>query len=503
MSEADTGALEGVRILDLADERAAHGVKLLADFGADVIKVEPPGGDRTRSFAPFIEGASGPESSLFFAYYQTNRRSIVLDLDTAEDRDVMLRLADEADIIVETLPTGRLAALGLGYEALAARNPRLIVTSVTPFGQSGPRAHWQGGDLVAWASSGVMGVMGSPDREPLRGFNSQGNHWVGAWAAIGTLGALRHQRRTGLGQHIDLSMQEALALQAESSNLLWQYEDRRTVRQGNGHILAVPFGCFRCSDGWAVLLAISQGQWKTLLDWMLEDGHGRELTGPGLETHHGRTANQAGIKSAVGAWAARYTVEEIVREGQRRRLPFASAARLDQVVADQQLAARGYFRPLDVSPVPPSHSGGSAAPSVSREPTSTTGRTGVHASADPTGGRTVLFPGAPFPLAKGAWAIRRPAPRLDQHGAAIRAHGWAEPAGESSGCRVPDSEFRASRAEDRGPRVGGEASGSEVRGTSSGGRGPQAGVGLPLAGVRVADFTWALAGPWATRALAD
>jgi crotonobetainyl-CoA:carnitine CoA-transferase CaiB-like acyl-CoA transferase len=167
------GALHGVRVLDLTDETAGLGTKLLADLGADVIKVEPPAGDPARRLGPFYQRDEDPEKSLFFWHYNTNKRSIALDLDRPAERETFRRLVQRTDILVDSLPVGRLATLGLDREGLRTLNPGLIHASVTPYGQTGPRAGWKGNDLTAWAMGGLMTLCGEPDREPLRGVLGQ------------------------------------------------------------------------------------------------------------------------------------------------------------------------------------------------------------------------------------------------------------------------------------------------------------------------------------------
>ena len=167
------GALHGVRVLDLTNEASGLCTKLLADLGADVIKVEPPVGDPARRLGPFHQGTEDPEKSLFFWHYNTNKRSIALDLDRPADREIFRRLAQRTDILVDSLPVGRLATRGFDRNALRTLNRRLIHASVTPYGQTGPRSGWKGNDLTAWAMGGLMTLCGEPDREPLRGVLGQ------------------------------------------------------------------------------------------------------------------------------------------------------------------------------------------------------------------------------------------------------------------------------------------------------------------------------------------
>ena len=167
MSEQGQKALGDVRVLDLTNESGLYCTKLLADLGADVIKVEPPGGDPTRSIGPFLGDEAHPERSLYFFHFNTNKRSITLDIETRDGQEIFRRLAETADVIVETFPPGYLDDRGIGYEALRALNPRLILTSITPFGQTGPYRNYPATDLTALALGGVLLECGWPDRPPV------------------------------------------------------------------------------------------------------------------------------------------------------------------------------------------------------------------------------------------------------------------------------------------------------------------------------------------------
>jgi crotonobetainyl-CoA:carnitine CoA-transferase CaiB-like acyl-CoA transferase len=164
---APGGPLHGYRVLDLTDETAALCGKMFADLGADVVKVEPPGGCPTRSIPPFLDDRAGPDESCYFLATAAGKRSVTIDLGQAEGQDLLSRLAERADFLVESFPLGYLDGLGISYEALAARNPRLIYTSVTPFGDRGPSAGWKAADIVGWAAGGMMAMMGAPGRRCL------------------------------------------------------------------------------------------------------------------------------------------------------------------------------------------------------------------------------------------------------------------------------------------------------------------------------------------------
>lgn len=195
------------RVVDLSDERGIFCGFVLAELGADVVSVEPPGGSRSRLQGPFAGGAPGTERSLFWWAYARGRRSVVLDPESEADRDALLRLVDAADVMVESRTPGEMERLGLCYEALARRNPGLVYVSLTPFGQSGPKARWAASDLTVFAASGALWLMGDADRAPVRISAPQAFLHAGAEAAAAALVALHERRRSGRGQHVDVSAQ--------------------------------------------------------------------------------------------------------------------------------------------------------------------------------------------------------------------------------------------------------------------------------------------------------
>ncbi|MBM4307164.1 MAG: CoA transferase, partial [Deltaproteobacteria bacterium] len=202
--------LEGIRIIDLADEKASFCTKLLADMGACVIKVERPGGDLSRKIGPFLGNFPHPERSLFFLYHNTNKLGITLNLEHPEGKGIFRRLVDRADVLVESYLPGYLKELGLGFEILSRTNPKLILVSVTGFGQEGPRSQYKSCDIVSSAFGGQMYVSGSPSTPPLKPFGEQSYYAASLFAAIGILLALRKRNRSGEGEHIDISLQEAV-----------------------------------------------------------------------------------------------------------------------------------------------------------------------------------------------------------------------------------------------------------------------------------------------------
>ncbi|HLY65286.1 MAG TPA: CoA transferase, partial [Chloroflexota bacterium] len=204
-----SAALEGIRILDLADEKGLPCTKFLADLGADVIKIEQPGGDVTRARAPFAGDVAHPERSLYFLHYNANKRGITLDLDTRDGQALFKELARKADVIVETFAPGTMANWGLDYKALSGLNPKIILTSITPFGQTGPWRDYKGGELIGFSMSGLMALSGEPGGPPCLAPGETACGLASMHAALATEIALYHRNRTSQGQHIDVSLAEA------------------------------------------------------------------------------------------------------------------------------------------------------------------------------------------------------------------------------------------------------------------------------------------------------
>ena len=202
--------LEKCRVLDLSNESGFLCGKIFGDMGADVIKIEKPGGDPSRNLGTFYKDDADPEKNLYWFAYNHNKRGITLDIETETGASIFKELIETADILVETFPPGFMESLGLGYEVLSTINPKLVMTSMTPFGQTGPYKDYRAADLVTIAMSGFMSVLGDPDRPPVRVSVPQSYVWTGMHAAAGTMMAYYHQQKTGQGQHVDVSAQASL-----------------------------------------------------------------------------------------------------------------------------------------------------------------------------------------------------------------------------------------------------------------------------------------------------
>jgi crotonobetainyl-CoA:carnitine CoA-transferase CaiB-like acyl-CoA transferase len=227
--------LENCRVLDLTDELGFLCGKIFGDLGADVIKIEKPRGDPSRNLGTFYKDEPNQERNLYWFAYNHNKRGITLDIETATGVDIFKQLVATADVVVETFPPGYMNSLGLGYDALSAINPKLIVTSITPFGQSGPYKDYRGADLVLMAMSGFMSLVGDPDRPPVRVTVPQSYMWTGMHAAAGAMMAYYHRQRTGKGQHVDVSAQASLLWACSIAPSFYDY-NKEVPKRAGGYI---------------------------------------------------------------------------------------------------------------------------------------------------------------------------------------------------------------------------------------------------------------------------
>ena len=336
--------LGGIQVLDLADEKVSFCSKLLADMGACVIKVEKPGGDTSRNIGPFWKDSPHPERSLSFWYHNTNKLGITLNLKKSAGREIFCRLVKRTDIVVETFLPGYLKDLGLGFEALSEINPRLILVSVTGFGQNGPQKNYQSCDLVASAVGGQMYVTGSPSTPPLKSFGEQSYYTASLFAAIGALLALRKRKQSGKGEHVDISLQEAVTSTLEHVLVRYLYDHMIPKRQGsrswNNEFCIVP-----CKDGFIQLTLFQQ--WETLIEWMASEGMAEDLADEKWGDEEYRRQNHDHILEVVKRWSETHTTSELFEMGQLMRFPWAPVCAPKEVIESPHLKARGFFRAMD------------------------------------------------------------------------------------------------------------------------------------------------------------
>ena len=340
MNEEKENLLSGMRILDLADEKASFCSKLLADLGADVVKIEKPEGDRSRRIGPFFGDRPHPERSLFFNYHNTNKRGITLNLENRVGREIFLRLVGRSDVVVETFAPGYLRKLGLDFEVLREGNPGLIMASVTGFGQKGPRNRYKSCDIVASAFGGQMYVSGSPVTPPLKPFGDQSYYAASLFAAIGILLALRKRKQSGKGEHLDISLQEAVASTLEHVMIRYFYEKIVSKRQGSIHwsnsICILP-----CKDSFMVISLFQQ--WETLVEWMDSEGMAEDLREEKYREEGYRFRNLDHIIEVLQRWIKTHTKNELFELGQLMRFPWTPVFSPEEVLENPQLKARRFF----------------------------------------------------------------------------------------------------------------------------------------------------------------
>ena len=268
----DSPLLQGFRALDLTDERGSVCGRILADLGADVIKIEPPGGGSDRRMGPFWDDDPTPENSLWFLSYNAGKRGITLDVATHAGGQLLRRLVKDADFVVESAPAGVFDTLGVGYEALRAINPSLIYAGVTDFGSDGPYASYQGSDLVSLAMGGLMYTQGDADRPPVGFTMGQGYLHAGAEAAAGGMIAHYHREATGEGQRVEVSAQEAVTWGLMNAAQVWDLNHTNIVRGGtvrprlDGAYYRIHWPT---KDGYVTFFP--RGDWGGLSAWMLDE----------------------------------------------------------------------------------------------------------------------------------------------------------------------------------------------------------------------------------------
>ena len=397
-------ALSDIRVLDLAGEPGWYCGKLLAELGADVIKVEPPGGDPGRRIGPFYHDEVDPEKSLYFFAHNTSKRSVTLNITTADGQALLQRLAATADVVIETFPPGFLESIGLDYQALTQVRPGIIVASVTGFGRSGPHSHYKGPDIVAVAMSGMMYLAGFPEDPPNRPYGDQSHYCASIQAATGILTALLHRERTGEGQHVEVSMQEALSMNQETAMQTWDIRGELRSRMGNERRLPA-VGVYECQDGYMTFYVGIPGfgaPWSSLLQWMADEGMAEDLLSDewrgvfqGMDMrliaqlYFGHDAELAAqwkprlvhVDEVLVRFVRTHKMQEMYEEGQRRGLLVAPCNTPKDIVENPQLNYRQWFA------------------------------TASHPDLE----ATLTYPGPPYRLSDTPWRLRGRPPLIGEH----------------------------------------------------------------------------------------
>jgi crotonobetainyl-CoA:carnitine CoA-transferase CaiB-like acyl-CoA transferase len=348
--------LSPYRVLDLTDEKGLLCGKIMADLGADVVKVERPGGDSARSFGPFYHDDPHPEKSLFWFAFNTNKRGITLDIETEDGRDVFRKLVKTADIVVESFPPGRMEELGLGYLSLGKINPRVILVSITPFGQTGPYKDFKSPDIVAWAMGGYMYSVGDADRAPVRiSQHSQAYLHAGGQAAQGALLALYGRELTGVGQHLDVSIRDSVTrCTPERITEAWDFRKVIVRRGGSGSTIRVK-RTWPCKDGYVSAFFWSgpdARRWNSpLTDWMESEGMSNEfINNMDWDTFDIQKLTQETydrIAEPVGRFFMAHTKAELLAGAAKHKAQLYPLSTTADILDNPQLASREYWAEIE------------------------------------------------------------------------------------------------------------------------------------------------------------
>ena len=403
MSDDET-LLGDIRVLDLSDEKGVYCAKLMGDLGADVLRIEPPGGHPMRNLGPFVYDEPDPTKSLHWFHFNTSKRGITLSLEHADGRALFKRLVETADVVVETFSPGYLESVGLGYLVLRELNPGLILTSITAFGQTGPHRDLESSDLVAQAMGGLMFLAGFPEDAPHNLGASQAYHSASVQATVGTMIALYDREFSGAGQQVDVSLQESVLNSMETAMQHYDMREEIRTRIGREEPVLPGLGIYPCADGDIVSVFVPGfgAGWVVIVDWMDGEGMAGDLREPEwdevwelLRDLPGFTAflddpdqvlprlqQFAHINELLKLFLARKTKQRIFDEASERRVMMVPVQNARDLSESPQLEALGYFHDVE----------------------------------HPELGATLRYPGPPYyQISETPWRISRRAPLIGEH----------------------------------------------------------------------------------------
>jgi crotonobetainyl-CoA:carnitine CoA-transferase CaiB-like acyl-CoA transferase len=377
------GPLAELRVIDLTRMLAGpYCTMLLADLGADVVKVEAPTGDVTRTKGPYRADDRLRTVGGYFHSVNRNKRSVVLDLRDPSQRDTLCELVRSADVLVENFRPGVMEAMGLAYEDLAETNPRLVYAAIRGFGDprtgASPLADWPAYDVVAQAMGGVVGITGFPG-SPVKVGPGIGDIFPAALCATGILAALHERSVSGRGQFVDVGMYDAMLALCERIVHQYSYAGEVAGPEGNAHPLLCPFDLFRCADGWVAIAAPTDGHWAQLCDVI-----GRPELVDVYPDHHARLENADAVRKTIESWTEVRSKAEIVR-ALAGSVPVGPVNTVEDIFSDPHVRARGMLVEVD----------------------------------DPGCAEPVTIAGTPIKLSRTPGGVRRRAPLLDEHRAEI------------------------------------------------------------------------------------
>lgn len=385
--------LNSYRVLDLSDEKGSYAGEILAGFGADVIKIEPPSGSPARNIGPFYHDIPDPEKSLRWFAYNRNKRGMTLNIETSDGQEIFKRLIKNAHFVIETYPPGYMESVGLAYDSLSQINPAIIVCSITPFGHTGPYKNYKSSDLVAWATGGMLYVCGDPDRPPVRTNSDLAYGEAGLQSAVAMMVAHHYRRQTGEGQHIDVSLQECVTVLLWYIQPEWEFNKVVIRRVGQNLPTSAPgissriiFGCKDGAVSWQMATAYF-GRWtRPLVEWMAEEG----MASDELKAVQWEKIDYVQLATqTISRWLNEFakfcltkTKAELLEEGYKRGVMLLYPSNtMKDCVEDEQLLARNFW---------------------------------VEAEHPELGDR-ILYPGAPLLLNEAQWSMSRRAPLIGEH----------------------------------------------------------------------------------------
>jgi crotonobetainyl-CoA:carnitine CoA-transferase CaiB-like acyl-CoA transferase len=336
------GVLSGVKVLDLSEDIAgSFCARLLADYGADALKLEPPGGAALRRMGPFYHDDPHPEKSLFFLVLNLNKKGTTLNLKTSAGQTILKRLAQHVDVIVETYPPGYLASLGLGYDDLRQLNPSLIMTSITPFGQTGPYAGYKGEEIVEYAMSMIMSISGLQGREPLKHGGFQAQYEGGLFAAGATSMALFAQQNTGQGEHVDVSITECVASTMMATQTIYPFIGGvQARRRAEGSMFENPMPC---RDGWIIVQAGGGATWEDLANFF----EAPELLEPRFADRAQRAQHSQEMDQIILGSIKNKGKWELFPRAAQARMLFGIVQTPSELAQCPQLESRNFYREVE------------------------------------------------------------------------------------------------------------------------------------------------------------
>jgi len=397
--EKEKTLLSGCRILDLTDEKGNFCGKVLGDYGADVIKVEQPAGDPARRLGPFYKDSGDPEESLSWFACNTSKRGITLNLESREGRDIFLQLVKTADILVESFMPGYMDGLGLGYSDLCPIKPDLVMTSITPFGQTGPYAHYQATDLIGVSMGGLTRLLGDLGRPPVRmSCDPQAYLHAGLQGATGSMMAYYHRELSGEGQHVDVSIQAAVVLALMHAPEIQELMKVNVIGTGQFFISVrpEPHGILftrlilPCKDGY-VFCTFGGGAFGGMVDssialvkWANEQGmlsEFKDFDFTKWDTSTMTQEEQDRMYEIVGEFLKTKTKAELYEEAVKRGIMLAPCNNIEDITKNAQLEVRKFWEPIE----------------------------------HPELGKTITYPGAPVKMTETPWRMSRRAPLIGEH----------------------------------------------------------------------------------------